>query len=182
MRTHYCGEVTEQLIGETIEVTGWVHRRRDHGGVIFIDLRDARGLLQVVFDPDTPDVFARAETLRSEFVLRVKGKVRQRPEGQVNPNMSTGEIEVLGLELEILNTAQTPPFHHDDDVSEEVRLRYRYIDLRREPMQENLRLRAKVISALRRALDDQGFLDVETPILTRATPEGARDYLVPSRT
>ncbi|MEM6638690.1 MAG: aspartate--tRNA ligase [Pseudomonadota bacterium] len=182
MRTHYCGEVTEALIGETIEVTGWVHRRRDHGGVIFIDLRDARGLLQVVFDPDTPDVFARAETLRSEFVLRVKGRVRERPEGQINPKMATGQIEVLGLELEILNAAQTPPFHHDDDVSEEVRLRYRYIDLRRESMQQNLRLRAQVVSALRRALDDGGFLDVETPILTRATPEGARDYLVPSRT
>ena len=182
MRTHYCGEVTDTLIDQTIEVTGWVHRRRDHGGVIFIDLRDARGLLQVVFDPDTPEVFARAETLRSEFVLRVKGRVRRRPEGQVNPNMRTGEVEVLGLELDILNTAQTPPFHHDDDVSEEVRLRYRYIDLRRETMQENLRLRSRAIAALRQSLDQQGFLDVETPILTRATPEGARDYLVPSRT
>ncbi|MFK7885597.1 MAG: aspartate--tRNA ligase [Gammaproteobacteria bacterium] len=182
MRTHYCGQVTQALIGETIEVTGWVHRRRDHGGVIFIDLRDTYGLLQVVFDPDTPDVFATAESLRSEYVLRVKGRVRQRPDGQVNANMPTGEVEVLGLELEILNAAQTPPFHHDDDVSEEVRLRYRYIDLRRESMQNNLRLRSRVTSALRRTLDEQGFLDVETPILTRATPEGARDYLVPSRT
>ncbi|MFK8016736.1 MAG: aspartate--tRNA ligase [Gammaproteobacteria bacterium] len=182
MRTHYCGQVTDDLIGQTIEVTGWVHRRRDHGGVIFIDLRDTYGLLQVVFDPDTPDVFAVAESLRSEYVIRVKGRVRERPEGQVNPNMATGKVEVLGLDLDVLNTALTPPFHHDDDVSEEVRLRYRYIDLRREHMQNNLRLRARVTSALRRALDDDGYLDVETPILTRATPEGARDYLVPSRT
>ena len=182
MRTHYCGQVTDSLIDETIEVTGWVHRRRDHGGVIFIDLRDTYGLLQVVFDPDTPEVFSVAESLRSEYVVRVKGRVRGRPEGQINPNMATGQVEVLGLELEILNSAITPPFHHEDDVSEEVRLRYRYIDLRREKMQNNLRLRARVTSALRRALDDDGFLDVETPILTRATPEGARDYLVPSRT
>jgi aspartyl-tRNA synthetase len=182
MRSHYCGQVTEELIGQTIDVCGWVHRRRDHGGVIFIDLRDTRGLLQVVFDPDRAEVFATAESLRSEYVLRVKGRVRERPDGQVNSKMATGQVEVLGLELEILNTALTPPFHHDDDVSEEVRLRYRYIDLRRESMQENLRLRARMTSAVRRALDAEGYLDVETPILTRATPEGARDYLVPSRT
>jgi aspartyl-tRNA synthetase len=162
---------------------GWAHRRRDHGGVIFIDLRDREGRVQVVFDPDTEATFANAERVRSEFVLQVTGRVRHRPEGTVNPDLSTGEIEVLGKELVILNSAETPPFHLDDDsVSEEHRLRYRYIDLRRPEMLERMRLRARVTRELRDYLDDHGFLDIETPILTRATPEGARDYLVPSRT
>ncbi len=164
-------------------LVGWAHRRRDHGGVIFIDLRDREGRVQVVFDPDTEATFATAERVRSEFVLQVTGRVRHRPEGTVNPDLSTGEIEVLGKDLVILNSAETPPFHLDDDsVSEEHRLRYRYIDLRRPEMLERIRLRARVTRELRAYLDDNGFLDIETPILTRATPEGARDYLVPSRT
>ncbi len=182
MRTHYCGQVTQADIGAEVRVTGWVHRRRDHGGVIFIDLRDREGLLQVVFDPDTPEVFAVAETLRSEFVLAVSGRVRERPAGMENPKMPTGMVEVLGLELEILNPSETPPFHHDDFASEEIRLKYRYLDLRREEMQKNLRLRHAVTRSLRAYLDEHGFTDIETPMLTRATPEGARDYLVPSRT
>jgi aspartyl-tRNA synthetase len=182
MRTHYCGEVNAQHIGETVEFCGWVNRRRDHGGVIFIDLRDRTGLVQVVYDPDIEDVFATAEQVRNEFVLRVKGLVRSRPEGTVNPDLATGEIEVLGKELEILNRAETPPFQLDDtDTSEELRLRYRYVDLRRTEMQERIMLRAQVTKTLRRFLEDEGFLDIETPMLTRATPEGARDYLVPSR-
>ena len=182
MRSHYCGEVDEALIGEEIAVCGWVHRRRDHGGVIFVDLRDREGLLQVVFDPDRPEIFAEAERIRSEYVLAVKGKVRQRPEGTINPNMKTGQVEVLAHELVTLNDAETPPFHHDESANEELRLKYRYLDLRRENMLGNLRLRHAVTRAMRNFLDDNGFVDVETPMLTRATPEGARDYIVPSRT
>ena len=182
MRSHYCGQVDDSLIGEQISVTGWVHRRRDHGGVIFVDLRDREGLLQVVFDPDTPDIFAEAERIRGEYVLAVKGLVRPRPEGTVNPNMPTGKVEVLAQELTTLNDSETPPFHHDEHANEELRLKYRYLDLRRENMLENLRLRHRVTQAMRNFLDANGFIDVETPMLTRATPEGARDYIVPSRT
>ena len=182
MRTHYCGEIDESLVGQEIEVCGWVHRRRDHGGVIFIDLRDREGLLQVVFDPDRPEIFAGAERIRSEYVLKVKGLVRPRPDGTVNPNMRTGKIEVLAHELEILNKSETPPFHHDEQANEDIRLKYRYLDLRRENMLGNLMLRHKVTVAMRNFLDGHGFVDVETPMLTRATPEGARDYIVPSRT
>jgi len=183
MRTHYCGEINESHIDQEITVCGWVHRRRDHGGVIFIDLRDREGLLQVVYDPDTPDVFMTAERVRNEFVLRVTGRVRRRPEGTENPNLATGQIEVLGLNLEILNASETPPFQlDDDDVSEEHRLRYRYIDLRRPEMLKRLQLRSQITIELRKYLDQNGFLDIETPMLTKATPEGARDYLVPSRT
>ena len=182
MRSHYCGEVNTAHIDQTVEFSGWVNRRRDHGGVIFIDLRDRSGLVQVVYDPDLPEVFAIAEQVRNEFVVRVKGRVRTRPEGTVNRDLPTGEIEVLGLELEILNRADTPPFQLDDeDTSEELRLRYRYVDLRRPVMQERMMLRARSTRTLRRYLDDRGFLDIETPMLTKATPEGARDYLVPSR-
>jgi aspartyl-tRNA synthetase len=159
-----------------------VHRRRDHGGVIFIDLRDREGLLQVVFDPDRPEIFAAAERIRSEYVLKVKGVVRSRPDGTVNPNMRTGEIEVLAHELETLNKSETPPFHHDEKANEDIRLKYRYLDLRRENMLGNLMLRHRVTMAMRSYLDGHGFIDVETPMLTRATPEGARDYIVPSRT
>ena len=183
MRTHYCGHVNEHLSGQEVTVCGWVNHRRDHGGVIFIDLRDREGVLQVVIDPDTPAAFALAERARSEFVLRATGKVRPRPEGTVNPNLGTGKIEVLLHTLEILNAAQTPPFQLDDtSVQEETRLRYRYIDLRTPRMRDNLLLRAKVARFFRRFLDEAGFLDIETPMLTKATPEGARDYLVPSRT
>jgi len=183
MRTHYCGELNTSHLDQEIILVGWAHRRRDHGGVIFIDLRDREGRVQVVIDPDTAETFATAERVRSEFVLQVKGCVRLRPQGTVNPELSTGEVEVLGKQLEILNSAETPPFHLDDDtVSEEHRLRYRYIDLRRPEMLNHLRLRAQITRELRHFLDDNGFLDIETPMLTRATPEGARDYLVPSRT
>ncbi len=182
MRTHYCGEVDETLVGQEIEVCGWVHRRRDHGGVIFIDLRDREGLLQVVFDPDRPEIFAEAERIRSEYVLKVKGLVRPRPEGTVNPKMRTGKVEVLAHELETLNPSETPPFHHDEPANEDIRLKFRYLDLRRENMLGNLRLRHRVTKAMRDFLDANGFVDVETPMLTRATPEGARDYIVPSRT
>jgi len=182
MRSHYCGEVDESLIGQEIEVCGWVHRRRDHGGVIFIDLRDREGLLQIVFDPDRAEIFAEAERIRSEYVLKVKGLVRPRPDGTVNPNMRTGQVEVLAHELETLNKSETPPFHHDEQANEDIRLKYRYIDLRRENMLGNLMLRHKVTVAMRNFLDGHGFIDVETPMLTRATPEGARDYIVPSRT
>jgi len=182
MRSHYCGEINESLNGTEIEVCGWVHRRRDHGGVIFIDLRDREGLLQVVFDPDRAEIFAQAERIRSEYVLKVKGLVRPRPDGTVNPNMRTGQVEVLAHELEILNKSETPPFHHDEQANEDIRLKYRYIDLRRENMLGNLMLRHKVTVAMRNYLDANGFVDVETPMLTRATPEGARDYIVPSRT
>ncbi|MGD2084461.1 MAG: aspartate--tRNA ligase [Chromatiales bacterium] len=183
MRSHYCGELNSSHLDQEVELCGWVHRRRDHGGVIFIDLRDREGLVQVVYDPDEPRVFAIAERVRGEYVLRVRGRVRRRPEGTVNPELPTGEIEVLGGDLEVLNRSETPPIQLDEDtVSEELRLRYRYIDLRRPEMQARLRLRHRVTRALRRFLDDQGFVDVETPMLTKATPEGARDYLVPSRT
>ncbi|MCP4001850.1 MAG: aspartate--tRNA ligase [Gammaproteobacteria bacterium] len=182
MRTHYCGDLNATLTGEEIAVTGWVHRRRDHGGVIFIDLRDREGILQVVCDPDTAELFAQAERIRSEFVLAIKGKVRPRPEGTINPNMPSGEIEVLATELTILNAAETPPFHHDEKPHEDLRLQYRYLDLRREEMTERLKLRHRVTRSMRSFLDENGFLDIETPILTRATPEGARDYVVPSRT
>ena len=181
MRTHYCGEVGESLIGSEVTVTGWVHRRRDHGGVIFVDLRDREGVLQVVFDPDAREIFALAESVRSEFVLRVTGRVRRRPEGTANPNIATGQVEVLAGDLQVLNRSETPPFHHGENVSEELRLRYRYLDLRRPEMMANLLLRHRVTRALRAYLDDHGFVDVETPMLTKATPEGARDYLVPAR-
>src|SRR5690554_806860 len=182
MRSHYCGQVDERLIGQEVSVAGWVHRRRDHGGVIFVDLRDREGLLQVVFDPDRPEMFAEAERLRSEYVLAVRGSVRRRPEGTANPNLATGQVELVAHSLETLNTSATPPFHHDEPVNEELRLRYRYLDLRRAPMLANLRLRHRVTQALRRFLDEHGFIDVETPMLTKTTPEGARDYIVPSRT
>jgi aspartyl-tRNA synthetase len=183
MRTHYCGELNTSHLEQEITLVGWAHRRRDHGGVIFIDLRDREGRVQVVIDPDTADTFATAERVRSEFVLQVKGRVRRRPQGTENPELSTGEVEVLGKQLDILNSAETPPFHLDDDtVSEEHRLRYRYVDLRRPEMLNHLRLRAQITRVLRNFLDENGFLDIETPMLTRATPEGARDYLVPSRT
>jgi aspartyl-tRNA synthetase len=183
MRTHYCGQVTESLDGQTLTVAGWVHRRRDHGGVIFIDLRDREGLLQCVFDPDRAETFALAERLRSEYVVQITGRVRPRPAGTANANLASGQVELLGQDLVVLNKAETPPFHPDDEtVGEETRLKYRYIDLRRPQMQKNLRLRHEVIQRIRRYMDAQGFVDVETPILTRATPEGARDYLVPSRT
>ena len=184
MRTHYCGSVTEALIDETITLCGWVDRRRDHGGVIFLDMRDREGIVQVVFDPDTEQAFALADKVRSEYVLKITGRVRARDEATVNPAMPTGKIEVLGKELELLSSAATPPFPLDahQSVGEEVRLKYRYMDLRRPEMQKNLMMRARITSSIRRYLDDQDFLDIETPILTRATPEGARDYLVPSRT
>ena len=183
MRSLYCGEPNETHLDTEVTLCGWVHRRRDHGGVIFIDLRDHKGLVQVVFDPDREAVFATAERVRNEYVLRVTGRVRSRPEGTANPDMPTGQVEVLGLDLEVLNAAETPPFQLDDqDVNEEIRLRYRYIDLRRPEMQEKLRLRARVTHAMRIYLDANGFIDVETPIMTRSTPEGARDYLIPSRT
>ena len=183
MRTHYCGELNEMQIGQEVTVCGWVNRRRDHGGVIFVDLRDKKGILQVVFDPDAEEVFADAERLRNEFVLMVEGKLRIRPEGTANLNMPTGEVELLAHGLQILNISETPPFQlDDDDVHEDLRLKYRYIDLRRPDMQYRLRLRARVTRFLRNWLEDHEFMDIETPMLTRATPEGARDYLVPSRT
>ena len=182
MRSHYCGQVNESLIGQQVSVAGWVHRRRDHGGVIFVDLRDREGLLQIVFDPDRKDVFANAERLRSEFCVRITGLVRARPAGTANATLASGQVELLAQELEILNRAETPPFHHDEVTNEELRLKYRYLDLRRDVMQQRLRLRHKVTRAMRTFLDDNGFIDIETPMLTKATPEGARDYLVPSRT
>jgi aspartyl-tRNA synthetase len=182
MRSHYCGQVNESLIGQEVTVAGWVHRRRDHGGVIFVDLRDREGLVQLVFDPDRKDVFTHAERLRSEFCICVKGKVRARPAGTANPNLASGQIEMLATDIEILNKSETPPFHHDETTNEELRLKYRYIDLRRDVMQKRLLLRHKVTRAMRTFMDDHGFVDIETPMLTKATPEGARDYLVPSRT
>jgi aspartyl-tRNA synthetase len=182
MRSHYCGQVNESLIGQTIDVAGWVHRRRDHGGVIFVDLRDREGLLQVVFDPDAKAIFADAERLRGEFCLHVRGLVRARPGNTANESLASGKVEVLARELQILNRSETPPFHHDEVTNEELRLKFRYLDLRREVMQKRLRMRHAVTRAMRSWLDDNGFIDVETPMLTKATPEGARDYLVPSRT
>jgi aspartyl-tRNA synthetase len=182
MRTHYCGHLNRELIGQTVTLCGWAHRRRDHGGVIFIDLRDREGMAQIVIDPDTPEAFSIAETVRNEFVLKVTCKVRARPEGTVNPNIPTGEVEMLANEIEVLNPSLTPPFMLDDDnLSEMVRLEHRYIDLRRPAMQKNLMLRYRVSKNLRDYLDTAGFIEVETPMLTRSTPEGARDYLVPSR-
>jgi len=182
MRTHYCGHLNREHIGQTVTLCGWAHRRRDHGGVIFIDLRDREGLAQIVIDPDTKDAFAIAETVRSEFVLKVVCKVRARPEGTVNPNLPTGEVEMLATEIEVLNASLTPPFMLDDEnLTETVRLEHRYIDLRRPAMQKNLMLRYRVAKTLRDYLDTNGFIEVETPMLTRSTPEGARDYLVPSR-
>ena len=182
MRSEYCGLVNREQLQQSVTVFGWVHRRRDHGGVIFIDLRDREGLLQIVCDPDNPATFQTAETLRNEFVVRVTGKVRPRPEGTVNPNLVSGEVEVLAREIEILNPSLTPPFLMDDDsLSETVRLEYRFLDLRRPQMQKNLRLRYRTAMAVRTFLDQHGFIDIETPMLTRSTPEGARDYLVPSR-
>ncbi len=183
MRSHYCGAINESLTGAEVTLCGWVARRRDHGGVIFVDLRDPEGLVQVVFDPDRPEEFRVAEGLRSEYVLRVTGKVRARPAGTENPHLKSGRVEVLAAGLEVLNRAEALPFQLDEEgLSEPVRLRHRYLDLRRDFMQRNLRLRARIVQTLRRFLEDRGFLEIETPILTRSTPEGARDYLVPSRT
>ncbi len=184
MRTHYCGELNSSSIGEEVELTGWVHKRRDHGGVIFLDIRDRTGVAQVVYDPDTEDSFVVADMVRNEFVLHARGRVRARPEGSINPDMKTGEVEVLGSALEILNSSATPPFQLDEysSAGEDVRLRYRYVDLRRPEMQDRLRLRSEVTSYVRRFLELEGYWEIETPTLTRATPEGARDYLVPSRT
>ena len=182
MRTNYCGLINEAYLDQTVTVKGWVHRRRDHGGVIFIDLRDREGIVQVVFDPDTPEAFALADQSRNEYVLSITGRVRSRPEGTKNDKMVSGGIEILGKEIEIMNEAVTPPFQIDEEnISENVRLTNRVIDLRRPVMQKNMRMRYQVAMGVRRYLDDQGFIDIETPVLTRSTPEGARDYLVPSR-
>jgi aspartyl-tRNA synthetase len=184
MRSSYCGQLNETFVEQEVVLCGWVHRRRDHGGVIFLDVRDRDGIAQVVYDPDTVESFSIAESVRNEFVIRVKGRVRLRPEGTINDDMPTGKIEVLGQELEVLNVANTPPMQLDDhaEVGEDVRLRFRYIDLRRPEMAERLRFRSKVTNTVRNFMDENGFLDIETPLLTKATPEGARDYLVPSRT
>ncbi|MEX1236755.1 MAG: aspartate--tRNA ligase, partial [Pseudomonadales bacterium] len=184
MRSHYCGQLRDSHIGEEVSLFGWVHRRRDHGGVIFLDLRDREGVVQVVFDPDTVDAFNLADQVRNEFVLGIKGVVRARDDAALNPKMATGMIEVLGKELTILNRSETPPFQLDEysEAGEDVRLRYRYIDLRRPEMQERLRMRSNAVHFIRGYLSELGFVDIETPILTKATPEGARDYLVPSRT
>ncbi len=184
MRSHYCGEVNETLEGQSVTVVGWMHRRRDHGGVIFIDLRDREGLVQVVCNPEDAESFAVAERVRSEYVLQIEGRVNLRPAGSDNPDLRSGKIEIIAKKLEILNTAETPPFPLNEllDVNEDIRLRHRYIDLRRPEMQQRLRMRAQITRHLRNFLDDHGFMDIETPILTKATPEGARDYLVPSRT
>ncbi len=185
MRSHYCGELSVEHVGDSVELCGWVHRRRDHGGVIFLDLRDRSGLVQIVIDPDTPEAFAEADRCRSEFVVRVQGRVRERYAGTENPAMATGRIEILGKVLQVIARAETPPFPLNDEfaaVGEEVRLRYRYLDLRRPDMLQRFRFRSQVTSRIRSYLDRHGFMDVETPVLTRATPEGARDYLVPSRT
>ncbi len=182
MRTTYCGLVSEALMGQTVTLMGWAHRRRDHGGVIFIDLRDREGLVQIVCDPDRPEMFSAAEGVRNEFCLKVVGKVRPRPQGTENANLTSGKIEVLALELEVLNPSVTPPFQLDDEnLSETVRLTHRVLDLRRPAMQKNLMLRYRVAIEVRKFLDEQGFIDIETPMLTKSTPEGARDYLVPSR-
>lgn len=183
MRSHYCGELNESLIDQSVTLCGWAHRHRDHGGIIFIDLRDREGLIQVVFNPEATEAFTQAERVRSEYVLRIQGQVRRRPAGTENPDLKTGQVEVVGQQLDILNTAETPPFQlEEEDVYEETRLRYRYLDLRRPKMQKIFQLRAKIVRLLRNFLDEQGFLEIETPMLTKATPEGARDYLVPSRT
>ncbi|HZM34677.1 MAG TPA: aspartate--tRNA ligase [Burkholderiales bacterium] len=182
MRTHYCGELSAALVGRVVTLAGWAHRRRDHGGVIFIDLRDREGLAQVVCDPDHAQAFQAAERVRAEFVLRVTGKVRRRPEGTVNAELASGEVEVLAQEVQVLNPSAPPPFQLDEEnLNENTRLEHRVIDLRRAPMQKNLRLRYRIAMAVRQYLDEHGFIDIETPMLTRSTPEGARDYLVPSR-
>ncbi|KFI23855.1 aspartate--tRNA ligase [Nitrosococcus oceani] len=185
MRSHYCGELSEAHLDQSVTLCGWVNRRRDHGGVIFIDLRDREGLIQLVFDPEySPESFRRAEQIRSEYVLQVKGRVQHRPEGTENPDLKTGQVEVLGQELILLNASETPPFPVDEklEVGEDIRLRYRYIDLRRPESLQRLRFRSAIIRQLRKFLDERGFLDIDTPILTQSTPEGARDFLVPSRT
>src|ERR1700710_745766 len=183
MRSEYCGLVTEALLGQSVSLCGWVHRRRDHGGVIFIDLRDREGLVQVVCDPDRAEMFKIAEGVRGEFCVQVKGVVRARPEGTANAGLTSGKIEVLCHELNVLNPSVTPPFQLDDDnLSETTRLTHRVLDLRRPQMQQNLRLRYRVAIEVRKYLDAEGFIDIETPMLTKSTPEGARDYLVPSRT
>ncbi len=181
MRSQYCGLIDDSVLGQEATVCGWVNRRRDHGGVIFIDLRDREGILQVVFDPDDPTMFSQAETLRNEFIIQVKGLVRNRPEGTINPSLKSGKVELYAHSLNILSVAETPPFQLDEDVNEDLRLRHRYIDLRRPEMQQRIQTRARITGFMRRYLEDNGFLDIETPTLTRATPEGARDYLVPSR-
>jgi aspartyl-tRNA synthetase len=182
MRTHFSGSLSTEVLDQTVTLCGWVHRRRDHGGVIFIDLRDREGIAQVVCDPDRPDVFATAESLRNEFCVRIQGRVRRRPEGTVNQNLASGAVEILATELEVLNPSVTPAFQLDDEnLSETTRLTHRVLDLRRPQMQHNLMLRYRVAMAIRRYLDAQGFVDIETPMLTKSTPEGARDYLVPSR-
>jgi aspartyl-tRNA synthetase len=182
MRSHYCGQVNEKLLGQVVTVAGWVHRRRDHGGVIFVDVRDRDGLLQVVFHPEAAALFKDAERLRNEYVVKVTGEVRERPAGTVNPHLASGKVELLVRELEVLNRSEPLPFQLDEHVGEETRLRYRYLDLRREVMNQRLRLRHRITRAMRAYLDGHGFVDIETPMLTKATPEGARDYLVPSRT
>lgn len=181
MRSHYCGLVDETLLDQAVTLCGWVNRRRDHGGVIFVDLRDREGLVQVVFDPDDPQMFNVAERLRNEHIIKVTGRVRHRPEGTINDNLTSGKIEVFALQLELLSHADTPPFQLDEDVNEELRLRYRYVDLRRPEMLARMKKRSNITGFVRRYLEDEGFLEIETPILTKATPEGARDYLVPSR-
>jgi len=182
MRTHYCGHINEQLLGQDVTVAGWVHRRRDHGGVIFVDLRDREGLVQIVLHPEQQELFATAEKLRNEFVVRARGPVQERPAGTVNANLASGRVEIVATELELLNRCEPLPFQLDESVNEEVRLRYRYLDLRRESMSQALRLRHRITRSMRGFLDAHGFIDIETPMLTKATPEGARDYLVPSRT
>ncbi len=182
MRTCYAGQVSEQLLDQTVTLMGWAHRRRDHGGVIFIDLRDREGLVQVVCDPDRADMFKVAEEVRNEFCLKIIGKVRARPAGTENANLVSGKVEILCHEIEVLNPSVTPPFQLDDDnLSETTRLTHRVLDLRRPYMQNNLMLRYKVAMEVRKFLDEHGFIDIETPMLTKSTPEGARDYLVPSR-
>ncbi|CAK0752583.1 aspartate--tRNA ligase [Gammaproteobacteria bacterium] len=184
MRSHYCGQINESLVGQTVELCGWVNRRRDHGGIVFIDLRDRDGVVQVVVNPDVPEAFLSVERVRSEYVLRITGTVRLRPEGTENEHLATGLVEVVGTTVEVLNRADPPPFtlEDDTDASEEVRLRYRYLDLRRPEMLRRIRIRTEITRTLRHFLDSRGFLDIETPFLTKTTPEGARDYLVPSRT
>ena len=184
MRSHFCGELNESNVDGDVVLCGWIHRRRDHGGVIFLDLRDREGLAQVVYDPDTKESFKIAEGVRNEFVVEVKGRVRLRPSGTINDEMPTGRVEILGNELKVLNASETPPIQLDEhaEVGEDIRLKYRYIDLRRPEMAAKRRFRSKVGNTIRNFLDSNGFLDIETPLLTKATPEGARDYLVPSRT
>ena len=182
MRSNYCNQVGKKVIGDKVTVAGWVHRRRDHGGVIFVDLRDTSGLLQLVFNPENIELFQQAEKIRSEFVISVNGVVRDRPEGTINDDMPTGAIEILVSDMSVLNTSLTPPFHHDENTNEDTRLKYRYLDLRRSEMADKLKIRHNIFRSLRNFLDQKEFIEIETPILTKATPEGARDYLVPSRT